>query len=133
MGRPMTGLLFFTNDEVLRKKLNNSKSIPMIYQVLLDKNVTTDMMRQLKEGQMVFEKMQKINEVSHMDGKSKKEVGIEVHSLSPAIIVKLFAAVGCKVVLLDRITYAGLTKKELPRGNWRRLNTKEVGFMKMFS
>ena len=77
--------------------------------------------------------MQKINEVSHMDGKSKKEVGIEVHSLSPAIIVKLFAAVGCKVVLLDRITYAGLTKKELPRGNWRRLNTKEVGFMKMFS
>jgi len=95
--------------------------------------VTTDMMRQLKEGQMVFEKMQKINEVSHMDGKSKKEVGIEVHSLSPAIIVKLFAAVGCKVVLLDRITYAGLTKKELPRGNWRRLNTKEVGFMKMFS
>ena len=133
MGRPMTGLLFFTNDEVLRKKLNNSKSIPMIYQVLLDKNVTTDMMRQLKDGQMVFEKMQKINEVSHMDGKSKKEVGIEVHSLSPAIIVKLFAAVGCKVVLLDRITYAGLTKKELPRGNWRRLNTKEVGFMKMFS
>jgi len=133
MGRPMTGLLFFTNDEVLRKKLNNSKSIPMIYQVLLDKNVTTDLMRQLKEGQMVFEKMQKINEVSHMDGKSKKEVGIEVHSLSPAIIVKLFAAVGCKVVLLDRITYAGLTKKELPRGNWRRLNTKEVGFMKMFS
>ena len=133
MGRPMTGLLFFTNDEVLRKKLNNSKSIPMIYQVLLDKNVTTDMMRQLKEGQMVFEKTQKINEVSHMDGKSKKEVGIEVHSLSPAIIVKLFEAVGCKVVLLDRITYAGLTKKELPRGNWRRLNTKEVGFMKMFS
>ena len=52
---------------------------------------------------------------------------------STAIIVKLFAAVGCKVVLLDRITYAGLTKKELPRGNWRRLNTKEVGFMKMFS
>ena len=133
MGRPMTGLLFFTNDEVLRKKLNNSKSIPMIYQVLLDKNVTSEMMKQLKEGQVVFEKKQKINEISHMDGKSKKEVGIEVHSLSPAIIVKLFAAVGCKVVLLDRVTYAGLTKKELPRGNWRRLNTKEIGFLKMLS
>ena len=51
------------------------------------------MMKQLKEGQVVFEKKQKINEISHMDGKSKKEVGIEVHSLSPAIIVKLFAAV----------------------------------------
>jgi 23S rRNA pseudouridine2605 synthase len=133
MGRPMTGLLFFTNDEVLRKKLSNSKSIPMIYQVLLDKNVTSEMMKHLKEGQVVFEKKQKLNAISHMDGKSKKEVGIEVHSLSPAIIVKLFAAVGCKVVLLDRITYAGLTKKELPRGNWRRLNTKEIGFLKMLS
>ena len=133
MGRPMTGLLFFTNDEVLRKKLSNSKSIPMIYQVLLDKNVTSEMMKHLKEGQVVFEKKQKLNAISHMDGKSKKEVGIEVHSLSPAIIVKLFAAVGCKVVLLDRVTYAGLTKKELPRGNWRRLNTKEIGFLKMLS
>jgi len=133
MGRPMTGLLFFTNDEVLRKKLSNSKSIPMIYQVLLDKNVTSAMMKHLKEGQIVFEKKQKFNAISHMDGKSKKEVGIEVHSLSPAIIVKLFAAVGCKVVLLDRVTYAGLTKKELPRGNWRRLNTKEIGFLKMLS
>jgi 23S rRNA pseudouridine2605 synthase len=133
MGRPMTGLLFFTNDEVLRKKLSNSKSIPMIYQVLLDKNVTSEMMKHLKEGQVVFEKKQKLNAISHMDGKSKKEVGIEVHSLSPAIIVKLFAAVGYKVVLLDRITYAGLTKKELPRGNWRRLNTKEIGFLKMLS
>ena len=133
MGRPMTGLLFFTNDEELRKKLNNSKSIPMIYQVLLDKNVTTETMKKLKEGQVVFEKTQKFTEISHMDGKSKKEVGIEVHSLSPAIIVKLFSAVGCKVIRLDRITLAGLTKKELPRGNWRRLNTKEVGFLKMFS
>ena len=112
MGRPMTGLLFFTNDEVLRKKLSNSKSISMIYQVLLDKNVTSAMMKHLKEGQIVFEKKQKFNAINHMDGKSKKEVGIEVHSLSPAIIVKLFAAVGCKVVLLDRVTYAGLTKKE---------------------
>ena len=133
MGRPMTGLLFFTNDEVLRKKLSNSKSISMIYQVLLDKNVTSAMMKHLKEGQIVFEKKQKFNAINHMDGKSKKEVGIEVHSLSPAIIVKLFAAVGCKVVLLDRVTYAGLTKKELPRGNWRRLNTKEIGFLKMLS
>ena len=61
MGRPMTGLLFFTNDEVLRKKLSNSKSIPMIYQVLLDKNVTSEMMKHLKEGQVVFEKKQKLN------------------------------------------------------------------------
>jgi chemotaxis protein MotB len=61
----------------------------------------------------------------------KKEVGIEVHSISPSIIVKLFAAVGLSVILIDRVVFGGLTKKELPRGNYRRLNSKEVGFLKM--
>ena len=61
MGRPMTGLLLFTNDEVLRKKLNNSSSIPMIYQVVLDQNITKEMMEKLKTGQLVFEKMQNAN------------------------------------------------------------------------
>jgi len=131
MGRPMTGLLLFTNDEVLRKKLNNSSSIPMIYQVVLDQNITKEMMEKLKTGQLVFEKMQKVSVISHIQGKSKKEVGVEVHSLSPAALVKLFAAVGAKVIQMDRVVYGGMTKKELPRGNWRRLNTKEVGFLKM--
>ncbi|MDB3862830.1 rRNA pseudouridine synthase, partial [Flavobacteriaceae bacterium] len=58
-------------------------------------------------------------------------VGIEVHSLSPAALVKLFEAVGLKVIQMDRVTFGGLTKKDLPRGNWRKLNTKEVGFLKM--
>jgi len=131
MGRPMTGLLFFTNDEVLRKKLNNSAFIPMVYKVVLEKSITTNMMKQLKEGLLVFDKTQKINKISHVDGKSKNEVGIEVHSLSPAIIVKLFEAVGCKLINLDRVAYGGFTKKDLPRGNWRMLNTKEIGFLKM--
>ena len=131
MGRPMTGLLFFTNDEELRKKLNKSISIPMVYKVVLDKNVTSEMMKQLKQGQIVFEKTYKITAISHVDGKTKKEVGIEVHSISPSIIVKIFAAVGLNVILIDRVVFGGLTKKELPRGNYRRLNSKEVGFLKM--
>ncbi len=133
MGRPMTGLLLFTNDESLRKKLNNSNSIPMIYQVLLDQNVTKEMMNKLKEGQIIFEKMQKVNAISHIQGKSKKEVGVEVHSVSPAIMLKLFASVGAKVIQMDRVVYGGLNKKDLPRGNWRKLSAKEIGFMKMFS
>ena len=133
MGRPITGLLFFTNDEILRKKLNNSTSIPMIYQVTLDQNITNDMMKKLKEGQMIFDKMQKVNTISHVDGKSKKEVGVEVHSISPAILQKLFASIGLKVIQMDRVVYGGLNKKDLPRGNWRKLNSKEIGFMKMFS
>lgn len=133
MGRPMTGLLFFTNDDNLRKKLNNSVVIPMVYQIVLDQNVTKEMMNKLKEGQMVFDKVQKINVISHIHGKSKKEVGVEVHSLSPAVLVKLFAAVGVKVIQMDRVVYGGLTKKDLPRGNWRKLTTKEIGFLKMIS
>ena len=131
MGRPMTGLLLFTNDESLRKKLNNSNSIPMIYQVVLDQNITKEMMDKLKEGQIVFDKFQKVNVISNIHGKSKKEVGVEVHSLSPAIMVKLFSTVGVKVIQMDRVIYGGLSKKDLPRGNWRKLSTKEIGFMKM--
>jgi 23S rRNA pseudouridine2605 synthase len=103
----------------------------MVYKVVLDKNVTSEMMKQLKQGQLVFEKTYKITAISHVDGKTKKEVGIEVHSISPSIIVKLFAAVGLTVTLIDRVVFGGLTKKELPRGNYRRLNSKEVGFLKM--
>lgn len=131
MGRPMTGLLFFTNDEPLRKKLGQSSSIPMVYQIILDKNVTAEMMKQLKKGQLIFDKEAKINNISHLDGKSKNEVGIEVHSLSPAALVKLFEAVGLKVIQMDRVTFGGMTKKDLPRGNWRKLSAKEVGFLKM--
>lgn len=131
MGRPMTGLLLFTNDEGLRKKLSQSPSIPMVYQVILDKNVTIEMIKQLKKGQLIFDKEAKINTISHLEGKSKNEVGIEVYSLSPAALVKLFEAVGLKVVQMDRVTFGGLTKKDLPRGNWRKLSPKEVGFLKM--
>jgi 23S rRNA pseudouridine2605 synthase len=131
MGRPMTGLLLLTNDEELRKKLNQSPSIAMVYQVILDKNVTPEKIIQLKKGHLVFDKEVKINTISHLEGKSKNEIGIEVHSLTPAVLVKLFEVVGLKVLQMDRVTFAGLTKKELPRGNWRRLNPKEIGFLKM--
>ena len=131
MGRPMTGLLLFTNDEDLRKKLSRSASIPMVYQVILNKNVTPEIVKQLKKGHIVFDKEAKINNISHLEGKSKNEVGIEVHSLSPAALTKLFDFLGLKVIQMDRATFGGLTKKDLPRGNWRKLNFKEVGFLKM--
>ena len=131
MGRPMTGLLLFTNDEDLRKKLSRSASIPMVYQVILNKNITPEIVKQLKKGHIVFDKEAKINNISHLEGKSKNEVGIEVHSLSPAALTKLFDSLGLKVIQMDRATFGGLTKKDLPRGNWRKLSLKEVGFLKM--
>ena len=131
MGRPMTGLLLMTNDTDLRKKLNHSNAIPMVYQVVLDQKVTQAQITKLKEGQQVFNKTAKIATLSFLEGIPKNEIGIEVYSLSPATLVKLFSSVGLKVVQMDRVTFGGLTKKELPRGTWRKLSAKEVGFLKM--
>ena len=91
------------------------------------------MINKIKKNQFVFDKIQKINSISHIPGKSKKEVGVEVHSISPSILTKLFEASGSKVVQIDRVVFGGLTKKDLPRGKWRRLTTKEIGFLKMMS
>ena len=63
--------------------------------------------------------------------KKSNEIGIELHSLSPAALVKLFDSIGLKVIQMDRVTFGGLTKKDLPRGNWRKLSIKEIGFLKM--
>lgn len=131
MGRPMTGLLLMTNDTDLRKKLNHSNAIQMVYQVVLDQKVTQEQIKKLKEGQNIFNKTVRLSTVSFLEGIPKNEIGIEVYSLSPATLVKLFANVGLKVIQMDRVTIGGFTKKDLPRGTWRKLSTKEVGFLKM--
>ena len=133
MGRPLTGLLILTNDEKIRIRINNSKKIHMVYHVKSEKNISNEIMSKLKKDQLVFDKIQKINSISHIPGKSKKEVGVEVHSISPLILTKLFEASGSKVIQMDRVVFGGLTKKDLPRGKWRRLTTKEIGFLKMMS
>ncbi len=131
MGRPMTGLLLLSNEAELRKKISQAKALRMIYKVILDKNIDTDSLKKLKEGVRVFDKEYKIAGISHIEGKSKNEIGVEVDGLNPAILVKLFASVDRKVLQVDRVVIGGLTKKELPRGTWRRLTVKEVSFLKM--
>ncbi len=132
MGRPHTGLILLTNDDELREKLTRSQKIPMIYQVILEKNVNLTTQNKLTEGVVLGEHSYRLKALSHIEGKPKNEMGIEVHSLTPSTILKLFENQGNKVILLDRVVLGGLTKKELPRGNWRLLTTKEIGFLKMF-
>ena len=133
MGRPMTGLLILTNDGELRKRLNKSKSTKMVYKVVLNENVTRQTINKLKTGQMVYNKLLKIKDISHIKGKPKNEVGLEVNSIGTSELVKLFSICGLRVVLIDRVIYGSLTKKDLPRGKWRNLSSKEVGFLKMMS
>jgi len=133
MGRPMTGLLILTNDRELRKRLNKSKSTKMVYKAVLNDNVTKQIINKLKTGQMVYNKLLKIKDISHINGKPKNEVGLEVNSIGTSELVKLFSICGLKVVLIDRVIYGSFTKKDLPRGKWRNLSSKEVGFLKMMS
>jgi len=131
MGRPTTGLLLFTNDAALRKRLSQSVKIPMLYQLILDKNMAIKDMESLKKGLYLQGKLFKVNTISHVKNKNKNEVGVHVHSIGPATLTKMFLKLNYKTIGLDRVLYGSFSKKDLPRGRWRFLSTTEVNFLKM--
>jgi 23S rRNA pseudouridine2605 synthase len=127
------GILLFTNDSDLLKKLNHPRHTKkQIYHVEVQKNINTDHMKAMVEGFELpeggFAKAEKVDFVR--DGKPK-EAGIEIQSGKFRIVERMFEHFGYQVRKLDRVYYGGLTKKDLPRGNYRHLTEAEVGFMKM--
>lgn len=133
LDRDTTGVLLLTNDGDLAKKLTHPRhQIIKIYHVFLDKNLKTGDLNKIANGIELEDGTIKPDVVSFVQGaESKKEVGIEIHSGKNRIIRRLFESLGYKVTKLDRVTFAGLTKKDVPRGKWRFLNEKEVSFLKM--
>jgi len=128
-----TGLLLFTNDSDLLKKLNHPRHTKkQIYHVEVQKNINTDHMKAMVEGFELpdggFAKADKVDFVR--DGKPK-EAGIEIQSGKFRIVERMFEHFGYQVRKLDRVYFGELTKKDLPRGNYRHLTEAEVGFMKM--
>jgi 23S rRNA pseudouridine2605 synthase len=131
LDRTTMGLLLFTNDGVMAKKLTHPGSrIPKLYQVELDKNVKIDDLRRLLDGLPVDGVITKVTEASYV-GASKKIVGIQLHSGKNRIVRKMFETMGYAVVKLDRSMFAGLTKKDLPRGRYRHLTEQEIAYLKM--
>lgn len=131
LDRNTTGLLLFTNDGELATKLMHPKhGIKKVYHVLLNKNMKPADYAQLHEGVELEDGFIKPDDASFV-GEGKKEIGIEIHSGKNRIVRRIFEHLGYEVVKLDRVVFAGLTKKDLPRGKWRFLNEKEVGFLKM--
>ena len=134
LDRDTTGLLLFTNDGELTKKLTHpSSQIEKTYAVELDKpfaSVDMDMLRnngvELRDGLIVPDDVEYV-------GEGKKEVGITIHSGKNRIVRRIFESLGYEVVKLDRVIFAGLTKKDLPRGRWRFLTKNEVNFLKMLA
>ncbi len=132
LDRPTTGLLFFTNDGELAKKLTHpSSGIKKLYHVVLDKVVSGQHLQKIKSGISLEDGVIKADEVSHVQGASKREVGISLHSGRNRIVRRIFEHLGYEVISLDRVMFAGLTKKDLPRGHWRHLTKSEVDTLKM--
>lgn len=133
LDRPTTGVLMLTNDGELTKKLTHPKyGVKKIYHVTLDKNVTDNHLKHLCDGFELEDGFTKADVAVHIgDGKKKREVGVELHSGKNRIIRRMFAHLGYEVVKLDRVSFAGLTKKNLARGQWRFLTEKEVNALKM--
>lgn len=134
LDRNTTGLLLFTNDGDMAKKLTHPKyGVKKIYHVSLDKNVAAADMKLMLEGLKLEEDFVKADEVAYVgeDEKDKSQVGVEIHTGQNRVVRRMFEHFGYKVVKLDRVYYAGLTKKDLPRGHYRFLNEREISMLKM--
>lgn len=132
LDRNTTGLLLFTNDGELAKKLTHPKhDVRKLYHASLDKKLSIADLDKLRgeviiEGKKVF-----IDAVSYVEGERKTEVGIEIHSGRNRIVRKIFENFGYTVTKLDRVLFSGLTKKNLPRGRWRELTELELSNLQM--
>ncbi|MBQ7868828.1 MAG: rRNA pseudouridine synthase [Prevotella sp.] len=132
LDRNTTGVLLLTNDGDLASKLTHPKFLKKkVYHVYLDKNVTAHDLQQIRDGIMLDDGEIKADAVEYADPVDKKQVGIEIHSGKNRIVRRIFESLGYKVTKLDRVLFAGLTKKNLRRGDWRYLTEEEVDRLRM--
>ncbi|MDD4644566.1 MAG: pseudouridine synthase [Bacteroidales bacterium] len=132
LDRNTTGVLLLTNDGDLASKLTHPKyNVKKIYEVRTAQNVTDEMMKALVEGIELEDGFMKMDSVFLIDPASKKDLSVEIHSGKNRIVRRMFEHLGIEIVKLDRVYFAGLTKKTLSRGKWRYMTPKEVGWLKM--
>ena len=132
LDRNTTGVLLLTNDGDLASKLTHPKFLKKkIYHVHLDHNVTAHDMQQIAEGIMLDDGEIKADAIEYASDTDKKQVGIEIHSGKNRIVRRIFESLGYKVTKLDRVQFAGLTKKNVRRGDWRYLTEEEVDRLRM--
>lgn len=132
LDRNTTGLILLTNDGDLAKKLTHpSHRVRKIYYVTLDKPVLEEDMQRLLDGITLEDGEAKVDKIDYAMGQERNEVGVEIHSGKNRIVRRMFEAMGYKVEKLDRTALGSLTKKNLPRGNWRILSESEVAYLRM--
>lgn len=127
LDRQASGLLLFTNDGSLEKQLGKPKNgIRQIYHVELTKPVAPEDLDKIRHGVNLEDGKVKVQEVSYIENRPHNEVGLETNSVKPHVVQRLFKSLGYEVEKLDRVVFGGLTKKDLPRGNWRVLTNQEI-------
>lgn len=132
LDRKTTGLLLLTNDGNIAKKLTHpSHKIKKIYSVTLEKNISEKEINQIRKGLIIDDELIKVDSIKKLE--KNNELGIEIHIGKNRIVRKIFESIDHKVLKLDRVLFGPFTKKDLPRGKWRRLNEKEVRNLKIFT
>ncbi|MDG1658487.1 MAG: pseudouridine synthase [Crocinitomicaceae bacterium] len=132
LGKDTTGLVLFTNDSDLEKKLMHPKHrAGQLFHVALNRKMKPEHLAALTSGVLLEDGTTKFSKAEFVSDTDSREIGIEFHSGKNQIVQRALESLGYAVVKMDRVTYSGLTKKDLPRGNYRHLSEKEVGFLKM--
>lgn len=132
LDRDTTGLLLFTNDGDMAKKLTHPRyQAKKIYHVELNKSVAREDLEKLIKGIDLEDGRTRFDVADFVKDGSAREIGVELHSGKNRIVRRMFEALGYEVIKLDRVQFSGLTKKDLPRGMFRHLTESEVSFLKM--
>ncbi|PCJ98856.1 MAG: pseudouridylate synthase [Flavobacteriaceae bacterium] len=122
-----TGLILFTNDgEMITRLARPKNGLRKIYHVELNRDLRSEDFKKIKDGLTVEDSLVRVAEISYVVNAPKREIGLEIFSSRNNIVRRIFEHLEYDVVKLDRVVYAGLTKKDLPRGHWRNLTAQEV-------
>ncbi len=127
LDRNTTGLLLFTNDGDMSKRLMYAKhGVKMLFHVELQRNLSLSDLRKIREGITLEDGVVKVEEIEYVSNTSKRQIGIEIYNTKNNIVKRIFEHLEYDIVKLDRVIFGGLTKKDLPRGHWRLLTAQEV-------
>ena len=134
LDRQTTGVLMFTNDGALADKLlHPSNGAKKIYDVVLSKALAKADLAKIEDGLELEDGPVSVDQIAYVEDKDRKHIGIELHVGRNRIVRRIFEHLGYEVTKLDRVSFSGLTKKRLSRGQWRFLSSKEVDFLRMRS
>lgn len=127
MDKTTTGLLLFTNDtEMVQKFTVPNQRSSKVYQVTLDKNLKFEDLEKIQKGMMIDDHKVFVEEITYIEDQPKSEIGIKMKTSNVKVVRKIFEHLKYDVLKVDRVTFAGLTKKNLPRGDWRFLTEQEI-------